>query len=644
MAKLVTTNLVSGAGSHTAINNNFDLVETAFENTLSRDGTTPNSLSAQLDLGSNRIINIANAVNNQDALTLAQANTLTGLNGPLTRSGVGAVLYPRTAAEVTEGITPTDEAYPVGFILRYGVNPGPSTDMVAIINDAISVMNTAGGGTVLLEQGVVHAVDPGVSPIIMKPNVTLDLHGSDIQRIGANTTARMIENDDYQAVSVDSNIHIISTGARGRILGTGSTTAISDQGAGIGWFGLKGPWSIRNIYFDDTNGDGISWREVGTGYLEDIEIDTFGRNGISPTSNLTDTRVYWENVIVNGPIIAGANPGIGINAETNNTSETTDMVWTGVKSLSTTFADLFTVASGAFDHKIQMNGCEFGPVFKALHIISTNITNAASFYVGADTLCEGLGTNGPAVTIKNVNGVVLGGRGDCAASTGVPIALLIEGTVDNLKLRGFKAVNADFGLQSFSTARLNNSEISDCDLGAIYLGGLGNTFSNTQIAALTINGADSIDNKFIESRPTSGAVANSGDLSAQRYIATPDTEIVSAINVITAIESGKTFYLNLVGGFTSTLPTPGNGLKFKFVVTTAPTTAYIITTNAGANILEGTFLDIVGELQAIAAQDTLNFVASASLVGDSLEVESDGTNWYCTAFSKADGGITVSVT
>jgi hypothetical protein len=85
-------------------------------------------------------------------------------------------------------------------------------------------------------------------------------------------------------------------------------------------------------------------------------------------------------------------------------------------------------------------------------------------------------------------------------------------------------------------------------------------------------------------------------------------------------------------------------LKYKFIVSTAPTTAYIITTNAGANILQGTYLDIVGELVAISAQDTLNFVANTALVGDSLEVESDGTNWYCTAFSKANGGITVSVT
>lgn len=122
------------------------------------------------------------------------------------------------------------------------------------------------------------------------------------------------------------------------------------------------------------------------------------------------------------------------------------------------------------------------------------------------------------------------------------------------------------------------------------------------------------------------------------------TEIVTTTNVITATEIGKTFFLNAVGGFTSTLPAPANGLKFTFIVTTAPTTAYIITTTAGANLLFGTFLDIIGELVYFSAQDTLNFVASISVIGDRLEIESDGTNWYCKAFSGADGGITVSVT
>jgi len=143
------------------------------------------------------------------------------------------------------------------------------------------------------------------------------------------------------------------------------------------------------------------------------------------------------------------------------------------------------------------------------------------------------------------------------------------------------------------------------------------------------------------------AIANIASSTANPFVypfVVELTEVVTTTNVITSDETGKTFYLNLAGGFTSTLPAPSVGLKFKFIVQTAPTTAYIITTNAGANILFGTFIDIVGELTYFSAQDTLNFVASTSVVGDRLEVESDGTNWFCKAISGADGGITVSVT
>jgi len=143
---------------------------------------------------------------------------------------------------------------------------------------------------------------------------------------------------------------------------------------------------------------------------------------------------------------------------------------------------------------------------------------------------------------------------------------------------------------------------------------------------------------------TTDNAPNYSDGTNWRSVAVADFEVVTTTNVITAAESGTTFFLNTAGGFTSTLPAPALGLKYKFIVTTAPTTAYIITTNSSANILFGTFLDIVGELVYFSAQDTLNFVASTSVVGDFLEVESDATNWYCVAKSGADGGITAAVT
>ena len=59
MAKLTLSDLATLDNSAiSAINANNALIETAMENTLSRDGTTPNTMSADLDMNSNTILNI----------------------------------------------------------------------------------------------------------------------------------------------------------------------------------------------------------------------------------------------------------------------------------------------------------------------------------------------------------------------------------------------------------------------------------------------------------------------------------------------------------------------------------------------------------------------------------------------------------
>lgn len=124
-----------------------------------------------------------------------------------------------------------------------------------------------------------------------------------------------------------------------------------------------------------------------------------------------------------------------------------------------------------------------------------------------------------------------------------------------------------------------------------------------------------------------------------------NAEIVTTTNVILAAENGRTYYLTLAGGFTSTLPVPALGLFFRFVVATAPTTAYIITTNAGANLLYGMTEERAGTAGvAGAAQDTFNFVANQAIIGDWVEFMSDGTNWYYHGMTNIAAGNTVSVT
>ena len=70
MAKLTLddlANLQNNTGL-TKINSNFARIETALENTLSRDGTSPNDMDAHLDMNSHRIYNLGAPVNNSDAV------------------------------------------------------------------------------------------------------------------------------------------------------------------------------------------------------------------------------------------------------------------------------------------------------------------------------------------------------------------------------------------------------------------------------------------------------------------------------------------------------------------------------------------------------------------------------------------------
>lgn len=58
MAKIVLNDTISGYASVTVLNENFAAIEQALENTLSRDGTTPNHMTADLDMNSNDILNV----------------------------------------------------------------------------------------------------------------------------------------------------------------------------------------------------------------------------------------------------------------------------------------------------------------------------------------------------------------------------------------------------------------------------------------------------------------------------------------------------------------------------------------------------------------------------------------------------------
>lgn len=77
MPKLTLNDLANLQNENTAVTNinaNSTLIEAAVENTLSRDGTAPNQMEADLDMNSNNILNV-NEINLTDGTTLTQLPT-----------------------------------------------------------------------------------------------------------------------------------------------------------------------------------------------------------------------------------------------------------------------------------------------------------------------------------------------------------------------------------------------------------------------------------------------------------------------------------------------------------------------------------------------------------------------------------------
>src|SRR5574337_1413571 len=73
MTKLTLTNLANLENQTTvvtSINNNNTSIVNAVENTLSRDGTSPNTMLSELDMNSNRIINLPAPLADQEPVRL----------------------------------------------------------------------------------------------------------------------------------------------------------------------------------------------------------------------------------------------------------------------------------------------------------------------------------------------------------------------------------------------------------------------------------------------------------------------------------------------------------------------------------------------------------------------------------------------
>lgn len=131
------------------------------------------------------------------------------------------------------------------------------------------------------------------------------------------------------------------------------------------------------------------------------------------------------------------------------------------------------------------------------------------------------------------------------------------------------------------------------------------------------------------------------------------TETLTANKTIVPEDCGRTFLLGVATGLTATLPAiadAGSGWQCDFLVKTAVTSNGYVITEKAASDTDKIVTNGINELEVDTGDDgpynaghtTVTLAANVAIAGDRLHFFCDGTNWFCSGQTKADGGVTLA--
>lgn len=216
MPKVVLDNITSGYASTTQINGNNDTIETAFDNTISRDGSSPNAMNANLDLNGNNVLNVENI--QATSLTLngtgvtpaevaatpaASAITVADSGGYFAGANVEAVLQDVGAAYTKNAASETITA---DWTFQ-GDNTFQGDDTVEGslgFNDNVKAQFGTGNDIDIYHngtKGIIDAISSGTLDIQTTGSSRMDITDSGVRLGGGNARVTTVIDDDTMATA-----------------------------------------------------------------------------------------------------------------------------------------------------------------------------------------------------------------------------------------------------------------------------------------------------------------------------------------------------------------------------------------------------------------------------------------------------------
>lgn len=143
MAKLTLTDLSSIQNDTSAIskiNTNHAAIETAFDNTLSRDGTSPNQMLADLDMNSKRILNLPEPTSDNEPVRLIDYTP--GASSAEAAASAAAAAASATLANTYADTAATHETNAANSATAAANSATDAANSAASITDVISTIDT----------------------------------------------------------------------------------------------------------------------------------------------------------------------------------------------------------------------------------------------------------------------------------------------------------------------------------------------------------------------------------------------------------------------------------------------------------------------------------------------------------------------
>lgn len=295
MAKLSLTTITSRYASVDALNANFEAIEEALENTLSRDGTAPNVLEADIDVNGNRIINLPTPSTSGEPINL----------------GWAVANYPDF--QTVAGLA--DEIEALGDIVTEIIEVYNKRNSIVTVASGISNVNAVGSN--------ITSVNTVATNISNVNNVNTNI--ADVSTVAANigsvnTTAGVISNVNTVAGSIASvnTVSGISSDVTAVALINGDVTTVSGISSDV--------TTVASDGYD-----------IGTVSLNIANVNTVA--GIS--GNVTTVAGDSANVTTVAGNIADVNTVAGISTDVSDVASN----YTNITAVANISSDVSTVAS-----------------------------------------------------------------------------------------------------------------------------------------------------------------------------------------------------------------------------------------------------------------------------------------------------------